>query len=149
MAIQGGIPVAHNQVFPAGAFVVGEVERIEDYDKRQAGVEDCQSRDKATGLRLWAVRVVDVDPEGRRGQAEVVVKVAAEVQPVPPDALPGMPFRPVVFEGLTVTPWIDDRGNRPKIGYSFRATSMHAPDKRPESSGPASGQGRVEPGKAA
>ena len=114
-------------MFPAGAYVVGEVEAIDDYDARKAGVEDCQARDKTSGLRVWAVRVVDVDPLGRRGQAEVVVKVAAEVQPVPPEALAGMPFRPVVFEGLTATPWIDDRGARAKLAYSFRATGMHAP----------------------
>jgi hypothetical protein len=43
--------------------------------------------------------------------------------------------RPVLFEGLTVTPWIDDKGCRSgvagerhrcraKLGYSLRATGM-------------------------
>jgi hypothetical protein len=148
MAIQGAIKVSHDEVFPAGAFMVGEVEPIDDYDKKQAGLEDCQQRDKNTGQRVWAVRVVDVDPLGRRGQAEVTVKLSADVQPVPPDQLPGMPFRPVFFEGLTVTPWMDDRGTRPRIAYSFRATGMRAPGRAAATPAPAKG-GAAETGKAA
>ena len=67
MAIHGAIPSTHEVIFPAGAYVVGEVEAIDDYDAKQAGVEDCQQRDKTTGLRVWAVRVVDVDPRGPAG----------------------------------------------------------------------------------
>lgn len=148
MAIHGAIPSTHEVIFPAGAYVVGEVEAIDDYDAKQAGVEDCQQRDKTTGLRVWAVRVVDVDPEGRRGQAEVVVKVSAEVQPVPPPTLPGMPFRPVVFEGLTVTPWVDERGKRPKLAHSFRASGMHAPGKDADGFPAASKSGPGETAKA-
>ena len=129
MAIHGAMKISHEDVFPAGAYLLGEVEAVEDLTLKQAGLDDCQQRDKATGLRLWAVRVVDVDPHGRRGQAEVVVRVAAEVQPVPPEPTTALPFRPVVFEGLTVTPWLDDRGFRAKIAYSFRATGMRAPGR--------------------
>ena len=46
-----------------------------------------------------AVQVMDPDPLSRKGQAEVSVKLAADVQPVPPDALAGTPFRPVVSRG--------------------------------------------------
>lgn len=143
MAIRGAIPVSHEAVFPHGTYVVGPVEALEDFDRRQAGLEDTQARDKVTGLRMWQVRVVDVDPDGRKGQTEVVVKLAAEVQPVPPDALPGMPFRPVVFTGLTVTPWIDSNRSRPRIEYSFRASGMHGPGKE-TAAGPTKGAG--EPG---
>jgi hypothetical protein len=31
----------------------------------------------------------------------------------------GVPFRPVEFEGLTVTPYLDDKRNR--VTYSLRA----------------------------
>jgi hypothetical protein len=44
------------------------------------------------------VRVIDADPEAR--SSEVKVKVAAEHQPVPPDAMAGAPFRPVESTGL-------------------------------------------------
>jgi hypothetical protein len=40
------------------------------------------------GIRLWAVRVMDPDPDARKGQAEVSVKIAAQVQPVPPMRCP-------------------------------------------------------------
>ena len=35
------------------------------------------------------------------------VKIAAEVQPVLPPAVPGSPFTPVEFEGMTATPYVD------------------------------------------
>ena len=35
-----------------------------------------------------------------------------------------MPFRPVEFDGLTVTPYLDDKRNR--VAYSSRATAMRA-----------------------
>lgn len=127
MAIHGAIKISHDDVFPAGAYLLGDVEAVEDLNLKQAGVDDYQQRDKATGLRLWAVRVVDVDPRGRRGQAEIVVRVASDVMPVPPAPVGAMPFRPVVFDGLTVTPWLDDRGFRARIAYSYRATGMRAP----------------------
>ena len=49
--------------------------------------------------------MIDADPEAR--QRTVKVKVAAEYQPVLPDAPAGSPFVPVEFEGLTATPWVD------------------------------------------
>jgi len=127
MAIWGAIPLGHAVVFPHGAYVVGEVGRVEDFDRRKAGEVDFQSRDKETGVRLWAVRVLDADPESRRGQAEVVVKIPAEVQPVPPETAPGLPFRPVEFVGLVGIPYIDSQRATPRLAWSLRATGMHAP----------------------
>lgn len=158
MAIQGGVPTAHGVVFPNGAFVVGEVTAVEDYDAAKAAREsgrqvDTQARDKNTGMRLWQVRVVDADELARKGQVEVTVKIAAEVQPVPPAAVAGMPFRPVEFEDLVVTPWIDSSRERPRIAWSLRASGMHAPGSagkglRPaqtpvsgQSQGPSAGSG--------
>lgn len=129
MAVQQRLRVAMDDVFPNGAFVVGEVTAAEDYEIKQAGNADPQVRDKVSGLRVWNVRVLDADPEARRGQAEVTVKISAEYQPVPPDALPGLPFRPVEFDGLTVTPYVDTNGQRPRQAYSYRATGMRAPGK--------------------
>ena len=45
------------------------------------------------------------------------------MQPVPPEPVAGAPVRPVVLEGLTVTPWIKE-GNFAKIAYSLRAMGM-------------------------
>jgi hypothetical protein len=78
---------------------------------------------------MWSVEVLDFDPKAR--EKTFRVKIAAEVQPVPPDALPGAPVRPVVLEGLSVTPYIKD-GPRPRIGYSLRCTGLVAPGRRAE-----------------
>jgi hypothetical protein len=93
-----------------------------------------QVRDKESGLRVWEVRVVDYDEDAPKNQGEVTVKIAADVQPVPPSKVEGQKLRPVEFEGLTVTAWIDDRGNRPKIAWSLRAEGMHAPGAKPATS---------------
>ncbi|MGK2877627.1 MAG: plasmid replication, integration and excision activator [Solirubrobacterales bacterium] len=127
MAVSTRIPVQTIDVFPHGAFMRGEVKPAEDFDKRQAGVDDTQVRDKETGQRVWEVMVVDADPEARKGQGEVTVKILADHQPVPPSALDGLPFRPVEFVGLTITPYVDTNRARPRLAYSIRATEMKAP----------------------
>jgi hypothetical protein len=121
MAVPLRIPVRFEDVFPHGAFVLG-VSAVNDFERSQSGAADPQERDKDTGERMWSVRVVDADPEVRT--SELKVKIAAPVQPVPPDPLPGTPFRPAEFDGMTVTPWIDTNGSRPRLGFSLRAKAM-------------------------
>ena len=75
-----------------------------------------QARDKDSGLPVWQVEVLDFDPQAR--EKTFKVKIAAAVQPVPPEQSGTVPVRPVVLEGLTVTPYIKD-GNRPRIAYSL------------------------------
>ncbi|MGH3922782.1 MAG: hypothetical protein ACRDTT_07930 [Pseudonocardiaceae bacterium] len=41
------------------------------------------------------------------------------------EAVPGLSFRPVEFDGLRVTPYVDDKRNR--VAYSLRARSMRGP----------------------
>jgi hypothetical protein len=123
MAVPQRIPVRFDDVFPHGAFVLG-VEAVNDFEKARSGVGDPQERDKDTGERLWAVRVMDADPAART--SELKVKIAAPVQPVPPEPIAGTPFRPVEFEGLTVTPYVDTNRQRPRQGYSLRASAMRA-----------------------
>jgi hypothetical protein len=127
--------VPFGDVFPAGAYMVGEVEPVEDYElikaAKAAGRDpgDVQLRDKVTEKRVWSVRVIDADPLARRGKSEVVVKISADQQPVPPAAIPGMPFQPIEFDELTVTPYVDDNGSRPRQAFSFRALGIKAPAK--------------------
>lgn len=111
-------------LFAFGAYLIGEITPVEDYEAKQAGTADPQLRDKETDKRVWQARVMDADPDSRKGQAEVAVKISADHQPVPPDEVPGQPFRPVEFEGLTVTPYVDTNGNRPRLAYSVRATGI-------------------------
>jgi len=39
-----------------------------------------------------------------------LVKVSADHQPVPPAAIPSMPFQPIGLDELTITPYVDDNG---------------------------------------
>lgn len=120
MAIKGAIPVAFGDVFPVGAYAT-KVEPVSDFEASKGGVQ-VQARDKATGLPMWAVTVSDPDPDAR--DQSIKVKVPASVMPILPDELPGLPFRPVEFEGLTVTPWVNGAG---RLAYSFKATGLRAP----------------------
>lgn len=122
MAIQNAIPVDFAAFFPAGAFMVGEVERVIEWtdDGQQAG----QQHDKATGKPMWTVRVIDADPNARKGQGEVSVKIASAIEPTAPPEMNGLPFRPVVFDGLSVTPYVKEGGGRPRVAFSLRATDL-------------------------
>jgi hypothetical protein len=130
MAIQGPFKVDCGEQFPHGLGVVGAVSALADFDA-STKENRVQARDKGSGLPLWTVDVMDFDPEAR--ERTFKVKIASAVQPVPPEAVSGAPVRPVVLEGLTVTPYIKD-GARAKIGYSLRATGLAAPGRQARSS---------------
>ena len=140
MAQLGPFPVEFGAVFPSGAFAAGGVEMVRDFEKSKGDL--VQQADKITGLPLWVIEVIDADPEAR--QRRVKVKVAAQYQPVLPDAPAGSPFTPVEFEGLTATPWVDSsRCNAKETGkcgarmaYSLKATGVRAPSRLPSRPAP-------------
>jgi hypothetical protein len=145
MAVQGPFKVAFGEAFPLGAFG-RSVEPVRDFDASKPGAP-VQARDKESGLPVWVVSVIDADPDAR--EAAVKVKVAAPVQPVLPETLPGLPFRPVAFDGLTVTPYLNGNG---RIAYALRATAVHAPEVGSSSNGStasSSPAGRERSGSAA
>ncbi|MFI7439418.1 plasmid replication, integration and excision activator [Nonomuraea indica] len=123
MALQGPIPVTFAMVFPHGCYVVGEVEPVKDFDA-SAGGRFVQARDKQTGELVWQVAVMDGDPTLKPAQKTVAVKILASVQPIPPAPMPGLPFTPVEFDGLTVTPYVNAAG---RLAYSIKVREMHAP----------------------
>jgi len=122
MALQSGIPVSFEAYFPRGAFMVGEVEPVVKWS--DDGERQGQELDKNTGHPLWQVRVIDADPEARKGQNEVTVKIASIAEPSAPPEANGLPFRPVFFEGLSVTPYVKENGGRPRVAFSLRAREM-------------------------
>jgi hypothetical protein len=61
-----------------------------------------------------------MDPELEGRSRETVVKVLTDYQPVPPGRAA---FELVEFEGLTVTPYVNDKG---RMAYSLRATGLKA-----------------------
>jgi hypothetical protein len=126
MAINGRFKVSMGDVFPHGAYVVSEVEPVRDFEK-STRERPVQATDRESGQLVWSVSVLDADPDARKDAKTVTVKISAPVQPVPPEAMAGLPFRPVEFDGLTVTPYVNDNGGRARIAYSFRATGMRAP----------------------
>ncbi len=125
MGVQGPFKVDCNEVFPDGLGVVGEVGPVYDFE-RSTKENRIQAIDKDLALPLWSVDVMDFDPEAR--ERTFKVKIAAKVQPVPPELVSGLPVRPVFLEGLTVTPYMKDMGNgRQRIAYLLKATGLAAP----------------------
>ncbi|WP_121433454.1 plasmid replication, integration and excision activator [Actinomadura pelletieri] len=118
MAVQGPFRVAFGAVFPYGAFVKGGVEPVRDFD-RSTKDNFVQARDKDTGELVWAVEVLDADPESK---GTFKVKLTAAVQPLLPEAAAGFPFVPVEFDGLAVTPYVNSGTGR--LAYSLKAAAM-------------------------
>ncbi len=141
MALGRNIPISMEQAFPHGAYAVGAVEQVIDFDA-STREQRVQAKDRESGLPVWAVSVFDADPEAR---AKVVrVKISSRTPPVLPQAAAGSPFPAVAFEGLTFTAYVDASGNRPRVAWSFRATAVHGatpkaqvpqPLRRPEQAG--------------
>ena len=134
MPLLGPFPVEFGTVFPSGAYAAGGFDMVRDFD-RSSGDRIIQQADKATGLPLWVIEVINPDPEAR--QRTVKIKVAAQYQPVLPDAPAGSPFTPVEFEGLQATPYVDSGRcqGKGKCGarqaYSLKATGIRAPSRLP------------------
>lgn len=120
MAIPGGyrFAVPFDDVFPEGAYVLG-VEQAFDWDKSG---NKTPAKDVVSGKLVWNVQVTDPSAKGKN--TGVVVKIAADVQPVPPETVPGLPFRPVIFDGLTATAY-EQNG---RVQFSLRAKGMRAPE---------------------
>jgi hypothetical protein len=137
MALLGPIPVDFGLVFPDGAFAASGFEPVRDFDA-STGERFVQSADKETGVPLWSVEVID--PDQRARNRTVKVKVAVQIQPVLPSAPSGgLPFVPVEFTGLTVTPYVPQAG---RLAHSLKATGIKAPGRasgRPAEAGKEAG----------
>ncbi len=133
MAVQGPIPVEFLQVFPRGLYAAGAFEPVRDFDASKAGGRFVQSKDKQSGLPLWQVDAIDADPAAR--DKTVRVKIATPDQPVlPAPPASGMPFVPVEFTGLTVTPYVSQAG---RLAYSVKAAGVRVPGRIGRSGGSA------------
>jgi hypothetical protein len=126
MAMPRKIPVDFQVAFPHGAYAVGEVQPLRDYD-RSTKDSVVQMVDPDTGLLVWQVEVVDGDPDAKKSTRTVAVKISAKVQPVLPERLSGLPFTPVEFDKLTATAYIEEKGDFSNIAWSLRAADVRAP----------------------
>ncbi len=117
MAISGEVRVHWEDVAPCGGWLVSEVEKVKDYDRSTDGafVQAVERDDEGEAvkidgepLRHWQVTVMDGDPTVKRDKT-FRVTILATRQPVPPEGVPGLPFVPVAFEGMTMRRWVNRR----------------------------------------
>jgi hypothetical protein len=130
MAVPYGkrFPIEFDELFPEGAYVVGAVTAVTEYQSQEDKARNRPVRprlDEVSGLPLFKVTIADPSAEKDRDKS-ITVEIAAKVQPVPPPAVNGLPFRPVVLEGLTVQPRAEASGQAKWITWVIRATGMHA-----------------------
>ena len=130
MSIRTGnrFPVSMADVFSHGCHLVPDsIAEAIDYDEKTG--RRSQAVDKLTGKPVFQCRVVDMDPELEGRSREVVVKILADRMPVPPTRTP---FEAVEFEGLVVTPYVDNGRCQGKgrcgarMAFSLRATGLKA-----------------------
>src|SRR3954451_24409260 len=126
MAMPRKIKVSFDDAFPYGAYAVSAVTEVRDFD-RSTKDRAVFATDEETGLSIWSVDVIDGDPDARKADRTVSIKILSKVQPVLPAKAPGSPFTQVVFEGMTATPYVAENGTRPRLAWSFRATDIRAP----------------------
>lgn len=129
MAVQRNFIVSFGDIFPAGAYAVGEVEPVLDYNAVSNGSERPQKVDDKTNLPMWQLAVLDADPEAKKAQKTVNVKILSAALPVLPEPKGGLPFAAVEFDGLSVTPYVNTNGNRPSLEYSIKATAIRGAGK--------------------
>ena len=120
--------VSQTDVFPHGCHLVpGSITEVQDYD--EATGRRSPAVDKHTGKPVFQCRVSDRDPNLEGRSREVVVKILADRKPVPPTSTP---FELVEFEGLLVTPYVDNGRCQGKgrcgarMAFSLRATGIKA-----------------------
>jgi hypothetical protein len=119
------VPVPAEYAFPNGALGLS-VEPVLDFDRRDE--ENNQLRDKDSGLLMWTVTAMDLDPLAAKfGREKVKVKIAAPHRPVlPTSRVPGYPPA-VEFSGLLLVPWVDDsrcHDCRSRLAWSMRASDV-------------------------
>ncbi|MGH3833210.1 MAG: hypothetical protein ACRDRS_22715 [Pseudonocardiaceae bacterium] len=140
------LPAEFDQWFPQGLYLVGQITPVTEYQSQEDRARNRPVRprtDEVTGLPLYRGTFADPSAEKDR-EKSVTVEFAARVQPVPPSVVPGVPFRPVVLEGMTVQPRAEVSGQAKWITWVVRATGMTAPATGSTASTPASRAGGVD-----
>lgn len=97
------LPAEFDQWFPEGLYLVGQTMPVTEYQSHEDRARNRPVRprlDEVSGLPLYRDTFADPSAEKDR-EKSVTVEFAARVQPVPPPVVPGLPFRPVVLEGMT------------------------------------------------
>lgn len=115
--------------FPQGLFLVGEITAVMEYQSQEDRARNRPVRpriDEVSGLPLFRGTFADPAAEKERDKS-VTVEFACAYQPVPPEAVAGLPFRPVVLDGMTVAPRAEVSGQAKWIIWTIHATGMRSP----------------------
>ena len=121
--------VDFDEWYPQGLYLVGEITAVTEYQSQEDRARNRPVRprlDEVTGRPLFRGTFADPSAEKDREKSFTVEFVCAH-QPVPPEAVAGLPFRPVVLEGMTVQPRAETSGQAKWITWTIRATGMKAP----------------------
>jgi hypothetical protein len=121
--------VNFDEWFPQGLYLVGEITPVTEYQSQEDKARNRPVRprvDEVTGRPLFRGTFADPSAEKDR-EKSVTVEFACAHQPVPPAAVAGLPFRPVVLEGMTVAPRAETSGQAKWLTWTIRATGMTAP----------------------
>ena len=123
------LPVDFDQWYPQGLYLVGEITPVTEYQSQEDRSRNRPVRprtDEVSGLPLFRGTFADPAAEKDR-EKSVTVEFACAHQPVPPEPVAGVPFRPVVLEDMTVAPRAEVSGQAKWITWTIRATGMRAP----------------------
>jgi hypothetical protein len=134
--------------FPQGLFLVGEITAVMEYQSQEDRARNRPVRpriDEVSGLPLFRGTFADPAAEKERDKS-VTVEFACAHQPVPPEAVAGLPFRPVELDGMTVAPRAEVAGQAKWITWTIRATGMTSPGAASTSM---TGAGKPTAGKSA
>ncbi len=121
--------VDFDEWFPQGLYLVGEITPVMEYQSQEDKARNRPVRprlDEVTGRPLFRGTFADPSAEKDR-EKSFTVEFTCSHQPVPPEAVAGLPFRPVVLEGMTVQPRAETSGQAKWITWTIRATGMKAP----------------------
>jgi hypothetical protein len=121
--------VGFDEWYPQGLYLVGEITPVAEYQSQEDRARNRPIRprlDEMTGHPLFRGTFADPSAEKDR-EKSFTVEFACAHQPVPPQTVAGLPFRPVVLEGMTVQPRAETSGQAKWITWTIRATGMRAP----------------------
>ncbi len=121
--------VDFDEWYPQGLYLVGEIQAVTEYQSQEDRARNRPVRprlDEVTGLPLFRGTFADPSADKDR-EKSFTVEFACAHQPVPPEAVAGLPFRPVVLQGMTVQPRAEASGQAKWITWVVRAVGMAAP----------------------
>jgi len=142
MALGRHIPINMDQVFPAGAYAVGGVEQVIDFEASTPG-QRVQAHDRDSGLpcgRSRSSTPIPMRGEGRRGQDRGPYRARSSAGAGRVAVSGG------VLRGSDGDGYVDTSGSRPRLAWSFRATAVRAATAKTQAPGAASTLHRLEQG---